>query len=681
MKFKRLFFLLLIFFISQRIFATHIVGGDISYICLGSGTYEITLKLYRDCLSGGAAFDDPAFIHAYDAQGNLLQSIPAWFPVITPLQPFNDPCMQLPPGICVEEGWYVVTANLPDITGGYTLVYQRCCRNPTIINITNPGGTGATYTATIPDPAMATCNNSPRFQNYPPIVICANEPFSFDHSALDADADQLVYSLCAAWDGATDLDPNPAVPYPWNFVQYVGGYSSSYPIDASPVLAIDPVTGQLTLTATTLGQYVIAICVDEFRNGQLIGNYKRDFQFNVVNCQPFVVASTQNFVLDCEDFTVNFVNMSSGTIFNYHWDFGVPWLSNDTSNINSPSYTYPDTGIYFVTLVLNNGYVCDDSTVAEIHIFPSLASDFDFVAGCSYDPVLFTDQSQIIYGNIISWLWDFGDGTSDSIPSPSHLYAFGDQYAVTLTVESDKGCTETITKTVDVLTSPTVLFNTDTVCFGKTAVLKDLSTFINGVLDFRNWDLGDGTFSDDEIVYHHYPAPGNYSVTLILMSESGCSDTMTKPIFVAPPAAVEVGPDLTLMNGNDTLLTSTGNGIYFEWAPVTFLDNPFTAQTVCTPTVTTTYVLLVRNDFGCFGWDSLTVHVNYLTQLYIPNAFSPNNDELNDVFRIGGMSFGELDLKIFDRWGNLVFETRDALEGWNGKFKGRQMEIGVYTNF
>src|SRR6185503_15254508 len=105
------------------------------------------------------------------------------------------------------------------ISGGYDIVYVRCCRNATIQNIYSPNGSGATYATHIPDPGIATCNSSPYFVDFPPIVICANAPINFDHKAIDPDGDQLVYSLCTPYDGADSISPQP---YPSTFLAPFG---------------------------------------------------------------------------------------------------------------------------------------------------------------------------------------------------------------------------------------------------------------------------------------------------------------------------------------------------------------------------------------------------------------------------------------------------------------------------
>lgn len=145
MKIKHylLFFLLLVF--SLKSFATHIVGGEIFYNFLGGNNYRITLKLYRDCASGNAQYDNPATIFIFDSTGNFIDSVKIPFPgsIVLPVS-VNNPCFIPPTNVCVEESIYITTVNLPAISGGYNITYQRCCRNNSILNLINPGDVGST---------------------------------------------------------------------------------------------------------------------------------------------------------------------------------------------------------------------------------------------------------------------------------------------------------------------------------------------------------------------------------------------------------------------------------------------------------------------------------------------------------------------------------------------------------
>ncbi|MBL0288377.1 MAG: hypothetical protein IPQ19_13490 [Bacteroidetes bacterium] len=130
-------------------------------------------------------------------------------------------------------------------------------------------------------------NSNPVFTNFPPVVICANKPIIFDHSAIDRDGDSLVYKLCKPFEGGSQFDPSGDFPVspPFIEVDFASPYSLQNILGGIP-LVINSKTGLLSGTPNTIGQFVVGVCVSEFRNGIFIGETKRDFQFNVADCQP-----------------------------------------------------------------------------------------------------------------------------------------------------------------------------------------------------------------------------------------------------------------------------------------------------------------------------------------------------------------------------------------------------------
>lgn len=307
MKNKFNYCLLFFCFVYFRAYATHIIGGEIYYEKLSGNNYKINLNLYRDCLNGVPSFDDPALITIFDSNGNIV--------LTKQLQLFNDTsvslinytpnCVETPTNICVRKGIYIDTVSLSPIIGGYTIVYQRCCRTTTLLNIDNTINTGATYSIDIPGSDIVSVNSSPKFSNLSPFYFCNNEPNIVDHSAMDIDGDSLVYFLtnpfdgldaCCPMIGSPPSTPNiycPSPPAscptvniapPYLSVVYSSGYNSGYPISSSPAIAINSTSGIITLTPNLQGDFAIGIGVNEYRNQVLIGTYYRDFHTKVLNC-------------------------------------------------------------------------------------------------------------------------------------------------------------------------------------------------------------------------------------------------------------------------------------------------------------------------------------------------------------------------------------------------------------
>lgn len=335
--------------------ATHIVGGEMNYRCLGNNLYEITLTVYRDCYNGVPPFDNPATIGIFDVNGVRVQNLSIAFKSKQTLPPTTaqaNVCIKTPSNVCVEVTQYIDTVVLPPRTGGYQLSYQRCCRNNTITNLANPGNQGATYYATIPDPGLATCNSNPKFNNWPPIFVCVNNPVIFDHSSKDFDGDSIVYSLCAPFTGLTGNNPGPSAPTapPYTQVNYAAGYTASNPMGGSNPLTINSSTGLITGVPPQIGQFVIGVCANEYRNGKYVSTTKRDFQFNVINCQPDVSVAVPNVFVNCNSKVATFTNTSIGAT-KFLWNFGDTLTLADTSTTKDPTYTYPAYGTYNVILI------------------------------------------------------------------------------------------------------------------------------------------------------------------------------------------------------------------------------------------------------------------------------------------------------------------------------------------
>lgn len=289
----RVIFVFLLTAIKVNSFATHLVGGEISYKCLGGGQYEINLSIFRDDFYGQAPLDDPARITIFDRRTNSLVrtediALQNGTGVILPLD--ANPCItNRPNDVRIEKGTYKKVISLPANTSGYKIVYQRCCRNNAAANIKS--NQGSTYEINIPNTTL--CNNSPVFNNQPPLFLCANSKLEFDMSATDADGDHLVYSLCAPLQGLDDVNPSVctgcfytyATYPPYDSVGYANSnYNSQRPLGLNSVININPTTGLLTVIPKTVGLFVVGICVQEIRAGVVLSTSIRDFQFNVTNC-------------------------------------------------------------------------------------------------------------------------------------------------------------------------------------------------------------------------------------------------------------------------------------------------------------------------------------------------------------------------------------------------------------
>lgn len=272
--------------------ARHILGGYMSYRYVGDSV-QVKMVIYRDCLGGGAPFDNPASIAVY-RDGVTFQELMVGSPAIeniTPL-PSDLPCEASNiPTFCIERGTYSFMLYLPpsDVTGTYDIAYQRCCRNNSTTNLIDPGGSGHTLTVSITPNARLLKNSSPTFSGtLPQLFACVHQPNVFDLSVTDAEGDLLLYSLCSpllgggpiltapgvtACEGAI---PTPPCPPPFDQVVFAApNYSFEKPFGPGD-LALNGVTGRMDITPQTLGTFAYAVCAEEYRNGVLLSRVQRE---------------------------------------------------------------------------------------------------------------------------------------------------------------------------------------------------------------------------------------------------------------------------------------------------------------------------------------------------------------------------------------------------------------------
>jgi gliding motility-associated-like protein len=538
--------LILTFVGSSQLFAAHIVGGDMYYDYLGNNNYRFYIAVYRDCNTvTGAPYDSPLPLGVFNANNQRIMDVDVNFPgsVTLPII-FTNPCVQAPSGICTERAIYTTTINLPPIVGGYKVAYQRCCRQPSILNLANAPGEGLTLMCTIPGSETgASANSSPRFTNYPPLAICNNDQLNFNHSATDPDGDQLVYSLITPFGGASSGNPAPnPIPNPnYPLVAWQGGYTATTPLGPGSSISINPATGQLIAQPNLTGLYVVGIRVDEYRNGVYIGGNTRDFLFTVINCvislQAILPLQTNlpTFSGYCDGLTVDFVNNSIGGT-NYAWDFGVPGMTTDVSSAFEPSYTYPAPGTYTVMLVANPGWPCTDTAYMTVILDNTFALDFTATDSVCFDgnsvDFVGTASPSLVPGQISTYTWNFGAiatplTASNTLTVNNVVFSTPGIHPVQLSGVRGQCLADTIINVV-IFDPPVANFSlpSDYECDGQTISFTSTST---GAINYL-WNFGDPTTNADTSILQNpsytYPAPGLYTIQLIAGSTGTCIDTV-----------------------------------------------------------------------------------------------------------------------------------------------------------
>ena len=704
--------------------SSHIVGGYMKYECVESGIYHVTLTVYRNCNSQAQNdFDLIAPITIY--RGNVGEDyelvndmqIALNKPVFSIPTLLNNPCIEPPSDLCLEVGTYDFEVNLPVSSKSYHVTYQRCCRNWNISNIDEAGRVGSTFTIEITPAGQSVCNSSPDFIDYPPPLICANQPWIFDHSASDLDGDQLVYEFCSPLNGAglegisgngdpTGCDgfrPNPSCAPPYENVEFIlPEYTAIRPMGGNPVIAIDPFTGEITGTPEFEGQYSIGVCVSEFRNGQLMSVLRRDVQFTVVKCAQLVDAILDPDVFDFEDNTysikqcvgealvIDNFSIGENVIDDFFWEFsgnGTSWTF-DSWDINLGIL---EAGHYDGILFLNRGAVgCSDSTFLSIDIFEKPEAKFLYSYDtCSVDPINFSDASIPFGGEISEWDWDFGGAYSDE-QNPSYQFPEPGDFQIKLAVEDVNECTAAIEQFISWFPAPEVIViepNSFDGCSPLNIGFENLSWPIDESYELF-WDFGSAGQSDQISPFVNFEDIATYDVSLKIISPFNCeiSEKWDQWITVHPnpTSSFEVlSEPEDMRNPNALLQTTSPDGRFWDWV----IEGQATqygpeANIVFQDTGYWNVLHVVENEFGCLDSVYQSIYVKPYNNFFLPNAFTPNGDGKNELFMGKGVLMGStgFSLTVWNRYGQQVFQTDSPNVGWNGTVNnvGKRAVQGAY---
>lgn len=628
---KRICFIVLLMWgFTLPLSAAHIRGGELSYKYLGPGagpntsSYELTLKLYIDCgQNDQGQLDNEAFLTVFSKPQNL-QVLGRFAPMIKDefirYDPTSNPCITNPPrDVCYRLRFYQIIIELPNTVDGYTIAFQRCCRIEGIQNIAPPSNDyGATYQCEIPGTkavADAYNNSSPVINANDAVAVCMGSGFTFDFSSVDADGDSLVYQFCDAYagGGASNGDgcftcplPIPGAPPPYKALAYSSGYSGTQPMGD---VQIDRATGKMTgLAPSKIGQYVVTVCILEYRRGSLINTHRKDIHIKVSDCMPLRALLNPDYSY-CDDFLVTFRNLQmnpSGSV--YTWDFGdgSPIVTSTVPD-GSIQHQYADTGTYRVKLSVSLNGQCMDETFTNAKVYPGFYPGFVFNGSCLYTPFEFTDTTKSRYGSPSVWKWEFGDEQSETdtsvLRAPKWLYHSLGFKTVKLTVGSDKGCIDTVSEVVEVTELPDL-----------TLPFRD--TLICSIDSLQLQAIGDGTFEwtpSYNIINASTANPTVFpkltTTYKVKMTENLCVAEDEVRVKVVDRVTLNAGADTTICATDTIQLAPTGDGLKFRWTatPNVYIDDP-TLRNARTSTASNTTYHVVANIGSCVAEDELAVN-------------------------------------------------------------------------
>jgi len=476
----------------------------------------------------------------------------------------------------------------------------------------------------------------------------------------------------------------------------------------------------------------------------------------------------------CEGEVISFQNTSPGVSAGLSWNFtyqpGLPVSPGSSSSANAPQFSYQSHGNYTVRLLVLSDIGCVNSTTQPIYIHDTPIAAFDFNVVCQKSPTVFTDLSTVQGTSAInSWQWNYGNTSpTETAQNPLYVYPVAGTYNVELIVQSNQGCSDTVVNAVWVNPTPAISITATNVCEGSETQFDNQSTPQDATITSWAWNFGDGQTAVGNTAAHTYQLHGNYTVSLVALSDSGCTATGSTMASVYPypetaflvidaegcephtatffnnsvvasggiasyrwefgngEESVEASPvftytdttgsfDITLsaisnqgcetvvvqqnavtvhvmpvadFTQSDDEITVNEPLIVFTNASTDAIDHQWNFGNGSTSTATdpsATYLvpgnyiitLTVVNGM-CSDSHESTLKVEPVFSFYIPNAFTPNKNGRNDVYRGYGEGYTAYQMSIYNRWGEQIFQSASDQEGWDGTYKGLPVQDGIY---
>ncbi|MEX0811513.1 MAG: gliding motility-associated C-terminal domain-containing protein [Chitinophagales bacterium] len=566
LKYLSLSFLGLFFFVNtaQEVKASHAMGADISYVCLGNDSFEIRMNFYRFC--DGISAPNSASVNIFSPSGcgadqsvtlSQLDSILVDGELVPNGADVTPLCDNLASSsncgsgsfLGVEQYTYSGIVQLNTQCPDWTIAYNLCCRNPDITNLQSPASQDLYIETTLNN--TVGCNNSPQFTTLPVPYVCEGRLFNYNQGAVDVDGDSLVFT------SINPLDNGQPIPY-------VSGFSPSNPLNTSTPFTVDPNTGQISFTPTGNQFVVITILVEEFRNGVLVGSTMRDIQVSINSSY-------------CSDQPVNNV-------------------SPDTSNVSGGVVTGP-----------SSIEICPgDSLTFHMYVV-------DTTAGGTNDLVLLTNSAQGIPGS--SFVTDTS-ATGDTLFGTFTWVPTGLDTGNNVLVIEAGDQSQCPIEAVEI-TSVNIFVLAGTFAGPDLQYCPaggPLQLNVVGGNSFT-WSPADGL--SDSTIRRPLASPSQtqeYIVTSNL--SSNCKNTDTIVVERVPDFLLDVLPANDTINvcrnGAQDLeaVTDAQWGPYtYEWAPASAIDDPFIATPTALVDTTTDMFLTVTSDTGCTIRDTITLNV------------------------------------------------------------------------
>ncbi|MGI8600773.1 MAG: lectin-like domain-containing protein [Chitinophagaceae bacterium] len=379
----------------------------------------------------------------------------------------------------------------------------------------------------------------------------------------------------------------------------------------------------------------------------------------------------------CEGSAVLFADASESftNISSYMWSFG----DGTTSNVKDPPpHIYNQPGIYPVTLNITALDGCTADSVKLVTIGSKPIAEFSIDATCEGKTVTF---QQNVEGIAINYLWLLNDQpiVTDVITALAGLSAGNHKLHLTATSAIGCGTEKTTTQIFNIKPKPVIDHYVDDGCINENVSLEGIQSDANTIITSWHWLIDNKDQYNQQNLNLNFSSIGNYALQTWAQAENGCySDTLNAVIYINQ-AVASAGRDTMILNNVPFTLNGSGNG-NFNWSPETGLNNPFLPNPTAVLFDDQDYLLTVTTPEGCIATDSVKIEVFKNSAVFVPNAFTPNGDGLNDVFKPFYSGIKKLFyFYVYNRWGQPVYKTTSTQGGWDGKIGASISTSGTYV--
>ncbi|HEY9364698.1 MAG TPA: PKD domain-containing protein [Chitinophagaceae bacterium] len=410
-----------------------------------------------------------------------------------------------------------------------------------------------------------------------------------------------------------------------------------------------------------------------------------------VNLQKFCTALNPNFSTNlddngsCANIPIQFADSSESfaPVSHYYWEFGDGTTSNQK---NPPPHVYAQPGEYKIRMALTALDGCESDTSLRILTIGSVPE-----AGFTINDACFKSKpslnlSAVNYGSSYQWQLD---GTTISTEEKPSLTSLPDgSHSLQRTVTSLYNCGNPSTETKSFIIKPIPQVSIT----GSDGCVNEAVLFSSNQLDNKTsivkwqWEFGEGTISNMQQTQRVFATAGTKNISLFAQADNGCVSDTVRTALLINQLFLSGTNDTTIFKNDpvqiavDAVYTGPSQSLLYNWSPATGLSDPTISMPVTNLQDDQSYFITVKTNEGCVAKDTINISIFKGSAIYMPTAFTPDGNGLNDILRPKYIGIKKLDyFIIYNRWGNKVFESKELLKGWDGTSNGRQLANDVYV--